>query len=508
MEEKHFFKNLAKGSLITLGGTIAGMLLQLIIRMIIARGLGPSQYGEFVLGLTIVGLAGSFASLGMGGALARFIPYFQVKREQSKLKGLFIIAGIVCLSSSLIVGIVLYLSAPAIADYFAGEQSLQGILRVFATVLPFTVTILVAKSALRGFRRMDLFVLTESILTFGSQLGVAIIIVFMFHYSAFHLSIGYALTSIAVSILAVLFVMRSTDLFKSWGTIRAEFNTRKIFKFALPLAGSQQVGQMRGRSDSIILGAFMTVSDVGLYNVAMPIAKLLQIGLGSINRIFMPSITHLYAKGDMKSLKKAYTTVALWTYYLTLPLFLIIFFFAELILKILFGANYLNVHSALIILSVGFFINTVTGSFGETFVAIGKPHINMMTSICGFLSNAILMVILVPSYGLIGATIATSISLILACAFGGGILYYYLRIQPFCMKHIRALTATIVPFGILSVLFLQIPAGWQLWLLPVFIISVYITSFIGLILLKCFEETELDMLKGLSRRLGLRWFVA
>src|SRR3989338_7731637 len=74
-----------KGAGITFIGLIVTKLLGYAYRALLARGLGPEQYGVLSLGLAIVSIVGMIALLGYNFGIERFIGYYQDKKEQQGL---------------------------------------------------------------------------------------------------------------------------------------------------------------------------------------------------------------------------------------------------------------------------------------------------------------------------------------------------------------------------------------------------------------------------------------
>ena len=502
--QRPYIKTIAKGSLLTVAGTALGIILNLLLRLILARGLGTAQYGEFVLAYTIVGLASIFVTLGMTRTLSRFLPFFEARKLVGRSKGLFKFSGIVGISTSLVIAILLFLFAKDIAVCFSGGKNLTWILRIFAIGLPFVAMGNLTLGALRGFKNISDFVLIQNLLNPGFKLIVAFCILFIFHKSLGHLATGYVICFGASFLISLICLFRSNRVFNKWSSIRSENNTREILNFSLPLLGSDLLGSFRYRADAIILGYMMSVTEVGLYYVCIPVARALQLVLTSVNKIFMPSMSELYSKNNFEDLRHIYGRVSLWIFYATFPMFLMICTFPEIIIEALFGEKYISSSGALIILSFGFFINAVSGPFGETFIAIGRPRLNMYASFISLGINIGLMVTFIPIYGLSGAATAASTSLVCGCLFGSGMLYRYSKLQPFRREHLKSIIAISLAFVGPAYTFNLISSVWQTWILPIFIVFVYATSFLSLLFLGCFDDDELKIFESVINRLPIR----
>lgn len=92
----------------------------------------------------------------------------------------------------------------------------------------------------------------------------------------------------------------------------------------------------------------------------------------------------------------------------------------------IFGADFGEVKTVLIYLSVGIVSNAVSSGFSHYFAGIGKPQINTIGSSIGLVFTVLLCVTLIPVYGIIGACIASSIAYTAAYLFQFG---YFLKTE-------------------------------------------------------------------------------
>lgn len=94
--------------------------------------------------------------------------------------------------------------------------------------------------------------------------------------------------------------------------------------------------------------------------------------------------------------------------------------FSHLIIKIIFGMNYLDSKDIFIILSIGYFIaGTFRIPFGNMLAAMGKLKCNFYTTLFSGILNIVLDIIFIKKYGSIGAAIATVSIFIFSSILGG-----------------------------------------------------------------------------------------
>jgi len=95
-----------------------------------------------------------------------------------------------------------------------------------------------------------------------------------------------------------------------------------------------------------------------------------------------------------------------------LPIGLAVGFFAKEIITMIFGEGFVYSVLPLQILIVGTVINGATGRpIGGTLAATGRPDLHPRVATSAAITNIIFNLILIPYFGIIGAAIATAISL-------------------------------------------------------------------------------------------------
>jgi O-antigen/teichoic acid export membrane protein len=142
----------------------------------------------------------------------------------------------------------------------------------------------------------------------------------------------------------------------------------------------------------------------------------------SINAIISPLISKLFfskKKTDLISLMNKSIKL---NFLLTFPLILFLLIFPKFVLSF-FGDNYRASSNVLIIILLGQIINVFSGSVGVYLNMTGRQLIFQRILIVTLIINVIFNLTLIPIYGMLGAAISTSISLIIWNI--SGVLYVY-----------------------------------------------------------------------------------
>ena len=126
-----------------------------------------------------------------------------------------------------------------------------------------------------------------------------------------------------------------------------------------------------------------------------------------------------------------------WIFFASSFGFLVLSVLGGNIVQVLYTAKYWIMPSALFILAGGQFFNAMMGPIGATLGAYGNTRFVMINTVVMFVLNAGLDYLLIPTHGIVGASIATSLSLAgfsLLSLLENWLLH---GLHPFTPRHVR-----------------------------------------------------------------------
>ena len=74
-------QKIAKGTTIVFIGTMIGLLLGFVSRVILVRFTTQAEYGVYSLAFTVVSIFATISTLGLSEGSARYIAYFRGKKD-------------------------------------------------------------------------------------------------------------------------------------------------------------------------------------------------------------------------------------------------------------------------------------------------------------------------------------------------------------------------------------------------------------------------------------------
>lgn len=418
------------GSVIVFIGKVINAGAQYLIILMLGRFLGPVEVGLFFLGRAILRFANIGGTLGLSGSLVKFIPEYLVKKQYHNVHRIIKFAILCSGSVSVFIAILLYTTAGVLSVHVFSDENLISVIRLFSFCLPLFTIMTILLASIRSFRDMFSFSIVENIILPG---GIVVITLFFFIYSREIQSVIFAyMISILLSITIGILLLRR-NLPEKGQEVLNTLSRKRILHYSMPFMGSGIIGFFLLWMDTIMLGILKNAEAVGIYNGAVRIALFSNIVLASVNSIFAPTISKLYTNDDLKGLEVAYKTTVRWILHISLPFFLILFIFSKEIIGI-YGTQFIQGSTALVILSFGQFVSISVGSAGYLLNMTGKPQIEFVNKIVLVALNLFLNWYLIPLMGINGAAVATATSISLVNILRLFENYRYLHIHPFSLR--------------------------------------------------------------------------
>jgi O-antigen/teichoic acid export membrane protein len=493
-------KKAAKGTAIAFVGMIVYIFLEFITRVIIARNATQSEYGIFSIGFVLLNFFVIISCLGLHVGAPRYIAYFRGKGDNKKIKG--VISSTVQLSiiASLFCFALFFLSSDFFTELFHLQQS--SVLKIFAIAVPFSVAIEIFASLFRGFDRVEEKVYFRDVLM--NVLKVLFIVsVIALGYSFLKMIYAYILSIVIASIAFIIYAIKKLPVVRGADT---DSMRKELLLFSLPLLLTNALSIIIIQMDTLMLGYFKTASIVGLYNAAHPISQLIQVFLLSLVFIYVPIASQLYSRNLMDEIRRNYIILTKWIVSVTFPFFLVIFLFPEAMLNALFGSSYTqaNVALALRILALGMFIHVFLGPNAVTLIVIGKTKLSLIDNLVGAITNVSLNLFLIPTLGIIGAAVASAISLATINVLKSAQIFRIHKIHPFAKNYLKPVVTSGVLISIVYVLvkvfFDTTITIWMLIALGFLFLALHGVS---ILITKSFDEEDIMMLLELEKMTGI-----
>jgi O-antigen/teichoic acid export membrane protein len=382
----------------------AGMVVQYLFILVIARLYGAKEQGSFTLTFTLLQLLAILAQLGLDNRLVRKIASNNLIEDKQKLSATYFQSLKLTLGSTVVWCLSTYALAPLIAGSIFSKPWLTEKIQVTALCLTPFVLIGLNSSSFRGMKNMAGYLLFRA----GSGL-LALIILISFYLSGAPLSAISSYTAACFFVCIISFYLWFRKSGVSYQNKLHDVSWKIVLHESIPLMLTGSVFFVLGWTDNLMLGIFRTEAEVGMYDVAFKISSLAAIVLLSINAIQAPIFAELFSKGETNKLQRHLFSTTKVMFYTSLPVTLACVFFPTILLNF-FGSEFKTASLALIILAIGNFVNSITGSIGILLQMTGKQHQYNRIIMIAAVGSITMHILLIPRYGIVGAAISSSVA--------------------------------------------------------------------------------------------------
>lgn len=390
--------------------------VHLLLRILLSKELGVFGIGLYTLVFTIYLFGNQFANFGLGTALTKYIP--EHLTNGSKINEFISVSIVGSFFSGLMIGILLYISSNFIANNFFHSPEMTYLLKITSVSFPFIALQKTNLGILNGMQKMHLFAFLNIFHTVCILLFSYIFVV-LFSLGVQGAVFGIVIPTIISGILSVVLIL---GFF--------EFKTRLFYnifielsRFGLYVVLANSMGIINTQADSLLIGYFMDETEVGYYAIAIILIQCIILLPNAIERVTYPITAAYFGQNDYQNIIKLVKSTILKTFIITAFFSMILAVFGRLIITVFFTEEFLPAYIPLLILLVGYAIYAPIVSVGGTLAGIGKIDVVFKITGLAALINILFNLILIPKYGILGAAIATSLSLI----FMSTTVFYILR---------------------------------------------------------------------------------
>jgi O-antigen/teichoic acid export membrane protein len=396
---------MAGGGGLNLAGSLFSHGSLLVISLLLAKNIGTSGVGVYWQAYALLTVLELFALGGFGAAMTRFVAVHRTEEDLAAVRGTVRLGLAFTTVTAIVVAIVIAVVAPWLAAEVFSDDRLTTPLRIVALTLPPLAFQDAALGATRGFKTMKPFAFIGMVLEPG--LRTAFTVLLLLAGMGVKGAMGALLASNAIAAVAAAAALR-----RLMGRPRAQpvYRPRELFSFSVFswLGALASTGLIW--ADTLLLGIFLSSSQVGVYNVATRLVALASFVMAPINASFAPRIADLYHRRLTETLQRTYAVATSWIVRLSLPAFIALVLFAPHFLRS-FGPAYATAAMVTSILALGKFVDAATGPCAMMLNMSGRPALNMADNVIVLGLNVGLNLLLIPRYGITGSAVAWAISL-------------------------------------------------------------------------------------------------
>jgi len=400
-----------------MGRQVSAALLGLISQILIARFYGPAGNGIIAVALLLPTTLATFLNLGITPANVYFVASSQVSLRKAWYTTVRL-GGLICFAGMAIgIAVVQFRS-----EWFTGVPRLA-LWLAMATFPPSLFAGLISGlfQAQQDFKLFNKLGLLQPII---QLILVALLMTFRLRDPSW-VVVATLLSSIVV--LAVSFLALRNQLNQSQDSHPFSYKWRAL-SYGYKAHLSNILAFVNYKADIFLVNIFLGPGSTGLYVVAVNIAERLWILSQASSTIILPRLSELSSNPKLRD--ELTPLLARWILASTALVALIVAVVFPTVLPLVFGNRFQGSLTPLLCLLPGIVAGSASRVFANDIAARGRPEINMATSIVVVIVNIMGNILFVPSLGLAGAALATTIAYSLNLVLKLWIYWWFTGISP------------------------------------------------------------------------------
>jgi O-antigen/teichoic acid export membrane protein len=485
-------------ALYVLVGNVFTLLVGLPLQVYVSRRLGSGGLGTFSLLEGVAGTIAGFLGLGLASTAVRYIPQFLEEGDVASIKHL-ILRGALVLSALGAAGYVVFLvfcfgvpstatlrSTP-VAVFFMGAMIPLGLLTYFA------------QQSLRGFQEIRYLIAGSSFLQLTVKASATIALFFL----GARLS-GYAFATSLAALAALIWM--TIGLLRKLRSLRHLAQRKQSNdpwkRYAAISFATSLVSLPSAYLDRFLLAVFASTGAVGVLVVARQLQQLPAVLYQMLLSVAAPMFSGAHARGAREEQAHLYALITDWAVKAALPLVVFLTLFARPVLS-LFGQQFAEVGTLpLQIMMAAQLFNLASGPNGNVAIMCGLEREALRVDIVMLLATAVLFVVLVPLYGLVGVALSVLVNAILHNLWTLQIVRTRLQIRWWDRRYL----SWVAPATTVGVIGLLAARTIETWSVPalVFALAVIYGAFAVVILLQGLHSDDRDLIAHVRRQLAFK----
>jgi O-antigen/teichoic acid export membrane protein len=396
--------HIVRGFKATLVARAIYMISSALLMLVLARFLlDPDGYGALYWAIGVLAVIQLVADLGLGKSAARYFSEYS-ERDPGQIPHLIRTTLALKLGLLAVVTTGLLLGhewlAAALGDPGAAPFLAAGALYIVA--FSFSTS---SQIALQGFNRLGYSAAIQAISGAARLLfAVAFVVLGMGALGAlFGYIVGYALSAaVGLTILYLEYYTRYEPAEEYEPGL-----ARRLAEYSVPLTATRSANVIDKRIDVVLVGIFLTPAAVAFYQLGKQIADFLLAPAESLGFTISPNFGEQKASGQLESARRIYETSLTNVLLLYVPATVGLVIVADPFVTMVFGADYAGAVPVLQILAGFIILQAITNLTSDSLDYLGRARSRAIAKGGTSIANFGLNLVLIPTFGVVGAAAAT-----------------------------------------------------------------------------------------------------
>ena len=373
----------------------------LVLMPFLTRQFGPINYGVWSQVSVLISTITPLVILGTDSAALRLLPGIDALKQKRYFSAWVVFLSVL----AALFALPLLFFKNQLAQLFFGDTD------GYVLFLPLAAAWLITSTMVNAIRNW--FRIQNNAKLFGlsnilqALFNIFAVVAMLLQNQGVYLLVLYTLISDVL-----LFGIFSIVVFLKYGWAKPDFSIlAPMLKFGLPLVPAGFAIWGLNYLDRLFLVRYSTLGEIGVYAVAYNVAyRIIPIFILPLSTMFFNSAAELYNLGKLDVLQRLFERSAGLVLALALPASAGLFLLGDRLLRIFATGEFARGAPVILFISTGYVFLQVDAYFAAALGLIHKQYISTWAHLLGVAVNFVLCLLLIPSFSILGAAIATNVS--------------------------------------------------------------------------------------------------
>ena len=380
----------------------------LLVPVVFTRILDTHEWGSFSLSRNALVVLVSVSLMGMNLGVVRFVAHLRVT-DQAPMRQYASVAFSLSLMGALVLSAAWFGVSRFVALSLFQDGTLVVPFRLVALGTVAIVMFVMMNEIMRGLGHLGAF----NGFRVANDLLFLLLSLTLFFFASRTAPLALGALIIAAGLCAIA---GEWFLTKNGMTLRLAMDrdiARDLLRYSLPLLPTSFLLFQVGSVNNFVIGAFLDVESVGLYEVAQKLAFSVAAVTGPLGLVVLPLLAELAALRDEHRIDKLLHVLLSATLYIQSFVCLFSVIFARDIMGLLFQTPFLRAVSPFQVLVIGSLFFSLYDLLTNFVATLSSTAIILRMQVIALVVVVICDMLLIPRIGVIGAAVSTMISYVI-----------------------------------------------------------------------------------------------
>lgn len=377
-------------------------------QVVLARWMGSFQYGVFVWIWVAVVIIGSLSCFGYPSIVVRFIPKYRQSNDMNSLRGVILGSKLFAFCSASFFALI------GISGIYLFGDSIQSVYVIPFYLAAICLPMLALTETMDGVSRAFSWITLGLSPTFILRPLLILALMFVAVQTRYLATAQTAMTATIIATWltgAIQLFLLNKKLGATLPSGPRTFHFKMWLKVAAPVFLIEGFFALLTNVDIMIVGFFLDPSKVAVYFAAVKVLALVHFVYFAVKAASAHRISQYFHSGELEQYRAKIHEVTRWTFWPSLVFSGILLLLGPYLLY-LFGEEFVEGYPLLFVLVIGLVARASVGPAETVLTMSGEQNSCAVIYGITLAVNIMLNLMLIPSFGLMGAAIGTTVALL------------------------------------------------------------------------------------------------